>query len=556
MKNLSSKFSVKVISAIIALFVALTAIVAVTGGSNTAYAGLTSSFFLESTSFNGELSKGVFSYDSSEDIKIDANNVIYFGHTASNNKNSAKLSLRAKLNQLTSLGGGFATVKLSLDISDIPSGGAFIYAMALPERGSNFGANGALEFKFTKSGSDYVLAVYKNGTGVIVNNLSVGSIVNLVLDFDLDGTLKITEDSKDLSVVNIGNTMPTGYVAFGYTGAKCKVAMNSVTIEVANYLTPKNPGTIVEKFDNNEFNANLWWSEAKTGVKSPSFCHVENNYLRIANAHKPHFTSKYQYSNTSIEFDLFDYACYTEDEDGNPIEYSSESLTVYIGIANYSEDIYTSIKGQSSVKVSIGGTATAAGRDVTEVFKRVSMSNAGESVVGTLTTVNPCDKVLTNGRRTNVKIEVVDMVAKLWMKYDDMNDYGDPILTMQLRNQPTGYIRFGCYGDTQIDTNGWERTLIPNWSLDNITVKNLDLNPDICEMPAFKSNIYDTGSDWPYVDKDRDTDLLINRLDQSVATTEDKGCGGSIAGTAMIAVPALIGAAIVIKRRKDRNEEK
>ena len=556
MKNLTSKFSVKVISAIIALLVALTAIVAVMGGSNTAYAGLTSSFFLESSGFNGELSKGVFSYSADDDVKIDADNVIYFGHTESNKKTSAKLSLRAKLNQLTALGGEFATVMMSLDITDIPTGGAFIYSMALPDRNANFGAAGSLEFKFTKSQSDYVLVVYKSGTA-ITNKLSVGNKVNLFLDIDLDGTLKIVEDDTALSVVNIGTTMPTGYVAFGYTGAKCKVAMNSVVIEVADYSTPTNPGTIVERFDNNEFNANIWWSEAKTGVKSPSFCHVESNYLKISNAHKPHFTTMYPYSNCSVEFDFFDYACYTEDQDGNVLEYSSESMTVYIGIADYKEDVYTSIVNQSAVKVTIGGTASAAGRNVTEVFKRASISNAGTSVTATLTDVNPCDKVLSAGRRTNVKIEVVDMVAKLWMKYEDMNDYGDPILTMQLRNQPTGYIRFGCYGDTQIDSNGWHRTLVPNWSLDNITVKNLDLNPEICAMPEFKSNIYDTGSDWPYVDKDRDTDLLVNRLDQSVTSNKDEGCGGSIAGTAMVTIPAFIGAtAIIIKRRKDRNEEK
>ena len=231
-------------------------------------------------------------------------------------------------------------------------------------------------------------------------------------------------------------------------------------------------------------------------------------------------------------------------------------MTIYLGVGSYTEDIYTSITRATSLKVSIGGTTTAAGRDVTEVYKRVSMSCAGDSKVAELTTVNPCDKVLTNGRRTNVKIEVVDMVAKLWMKYDSDSSYGEPILEMQLRNQPTGYVRFGCYGDTQIDTNGWERTLTPNYSLDSIKIKNLDEDPKICDMPAFKSNIYDTGSDYPYVDKDRDTDLLENRLDQSVEM-QDGGCLGSIAQPATVVLPTIACLmAVMIIRRKNRNEEK
>lgn len=559
MKKLSNKFSVKIISAIIALFVALTAIIAVAPSANNAYAGLTSRFFLESSGFNGELSKGTFSYDTSDDVKIDADNVVYFGHTENKQGTTTKLGLRAKLVKRTDLVKDFVSANVSLSIEDIPENGAFIIAMAQPDRNSAFGVNGSIDFKFTKSGNDYVLGIYKNTSAsstALASNLSVGASVNLAFDIDLDGNLLMTEDSRTFPSVNLGKA-PEGFIAFGYTGAKCKVAMTSIVMSVADYNTPENPGTIIEKFSNNEFNANLWWSEAKTGVKAPSFCHVENNYLRISNAHKPHFTTMYPYSNTSVEFDFFDYACYTEDAEGNAIEYSSEALTVYFGIASYKEDIYTSIINNNAVKVSIGGTTTAAGRDVTEVFKRAGISNAGESVTATLTTVNPCDKVLTAGRRTNVKIEIVDLVAKLWMKYDDMNEYGDPILTMKLRNQPNGYIRFGCYGDTELDTNGWERTLIPNWSLDNITVKNLDINPNICEMPAFKSNVYDTGSDWPYVDKDRDTDLLINRLDQSVARTEDDGCGGSIVGTAIVIIPTLLGAtALVIKRRKDRYEEK
>ena len=323
-----------------------------------------------------------------------------------------------------------------------------------------------------------------------------------------------------------------------------------------SYVKPTNPGTIVENFDNNQFNANLWCSEAKIDAKSPSFVHVENGYLKISNAHKPHFTSMYQYGNLSLEFELFDYACYTEDEDGNPIEYSSEALTVYFGVASCTEDIYASIIRANSLKVNIGGTTTAAARDVTEVCKRVSMSCSGESKAATLTTVNPCDKVLANGRRTNVKIEVVERLAKLWMKYDDDLSYGEPILEMTLPNQPTGYVRFGSYGDTQVSDNGWERTLLPNYSIDSIKLENLDANPNICDMPEFRSNIYHTGSDWPYVDKDNDSDLLENRVEQPIKMQED-GCLGSIAQPTILVLSTIAClTAVLVIRRVNRNEEK
>ena len=557
MKKLSSIFSAKVILAIIlAMFLAITALFAVMP-TKQVYAGLSSSFFIESAGFNGSLSKGIFEYSTTDDVTIDSDNVIYFGHTESNTSKNTKLALRAKLNQLTEIGNGFATITLDMNIIDIPSGGTFVFAMGLPERKSNFGSNGSLEFAFTKSGEDYVLGVKKYNSPFSVSNLasglSVGEEVKLVIDINLDGSMQIVEEQNTLTNVNIGTTMPTGYVALGYKGEKCKTKLTNFVIELADYDNPTNPGDIVENFDNNEFNANLWWSEAQTGAQGPSYAHVENNYLKISNAHKPHFTSLYQYSNLSLEFELFDFGCYTEDEDGNPIEYSSEALTVFLGVGSYTEDIYTSITRTTSLKITIGGTTAGGGRDVTEVYNRVSFSSYGDTATATMTTVNPCDKVLTDGRRTNVKIEVVDMVAKLWLKYDTDASYGQPILEMKLRSQPTGYVRFGCYGDTQVDTNGWERTLMPNFSLDSIKLKNLDYEPKICAMPTFRSNVYDTGSDWPYVDKDRDTDLLVNRLDQ---TTANSGCSGSIVETMGVALlTIMIAMVFVIKRRKSSNEK-
>lgn len=561
MKKATSKFSVKALMAAFAALVMLLSFALAITPTKSAYAGLTNTYFLESAGFNGALSKGTFNYDSSDDIKIDGDNVIYFGSTANNEKTSAKLAVLAKLNRLTELGSDFVTANMTLDVTDIPAGGAFVYAMGLPSRNSAFGTAGAVEFRVVKASSGYALKVVKNtdsGTTVIAENLAIDSSVDLSIDINADTSVSITADgSTILSSAQIGY-LPTGYVAFGFTGAKCNVAISKIMISLSDYHTPENPGTIKENFSNNEFNANIWWSEAKTGVASPSFAHVENSYLRISNAHKPHFTSLYQYSNLSLEFDLFDYGCYQEDEDGNVISYTSETFTVFLGCSSYNEDIYTSIRSNTNTRINIGVIEGSAGRDVTSVSNIVSVSNAGTSVKATMTDVNPCDATLTNGRRTRVKIEVVDLNLKLYLKYSDQSSFGQPIIETTLRTQPTGYVRFGCYGDNQLDANGWERTLVPNFSIDTIELKNLDAEPNICAMPEFKSNVYDMGDDWPYVDTDRNTDLLGNRLDQSVVNNgEDGGCGGSVVGTAMVTIPAVVGAVtLTCIRRKKRNEEK
>lgn len=556
MKKLTSAFSVKLIS-IIVLIAMIFGTMAIALPARSAKAGLTSSFMLESAGFNGALSKGTFSYDSGDDISIDEDNIIYFGMNDGITRSTANLVTKARLNKLTDIGSDFIEVDLALTITDIPANGEFVFALALPSRNSLIGEAGSLEFVFKKSSDTYALTVQEvtsSGKTIVSADKNVGSSVNLTIDINLDKTVSIVEDG--VLIVNSASisNIPEGYVGFGYRGAECKVAMNNVVVVVADYDKPTNPGTIVEKFNNNEFNANLWWSEAKPGVKAPSFCHVENNYLRISNAHKPHFTTLYQYSNLSLEFELFDFMGYEEDEEGNVLSYAGESLTIYFGCANYTEDIYTSIVSNNTTRVNIGTIASGQGRNVAEVSNTISVTNFGSSQTFTMGDVNPCDVNKHQDRRVCVKIEIVDLNLKVWMKYLEQGSYGDPIADVTLRDQPTGYVRFGCYGDTQIDAvGGWARTLIPGYSIDNITLSNLDVDPENCEMPPFKSNIYDTGSDWPYVNTDRNSDLLGNRV--SVDTGEQGGCNSSIGGGVALLAPAIAGSAIVIYRRKKRNEK-
>ena len=62
MKKTANKFSVKTIISVVAALMLMLAFTFALMPVNSAQAGLTSKFYLESASFNGALSKGTFDY--------------------------------------------------------------------------------------------------------------------------------------------------------------------------------------------------------------------------------------------------------------------------------------------------------------------------------------------------------------------------------------------------------------------------------------------------------------------------------------------------------------
>ncbi len=522
----------------------------------TARAGLTSSILVESAAFNGALSSGTFVFDDDHDIAVNEQNAIIFG-SGDGEGTEAQLTARARLNIYA--GGAiedFAETELDITVSSIPAGGEFIIAYGLSGPRETFGSEGAVEFKIINE-NGYKLCVEKvtGGEGELIAAKALdGDDFQFYFDLNNDETITVTDNGEIVfDALDVG-CVPEGYFSIGYTGAKCTVTVNNMLIRTYSYERPENveiTGDLLEDFDTGEFNINLWESRSNTGAATPSYVRVENGVLRFNNTEKAHFTTKYKYSNFELNFDLLDVNCIAYDENHNPIEYSSDALEIIFGVADYSEDVSTSMFADN-YGVRFGGWIHGQ-TDSTQISDQLVLS--GPQVEGSQgfllsampETCNPFNAETTAGRSANIKIIIQDMNFRLYMKYDDEEwEYdadneiiSEPVLEYPLRFTPNGYIRFCAYGSEK---------LFPNFSIDNIEIINLDENKQVIDNIGFDGNNYDIGDDYDYTDTDDDSDLIGNRIEAG------GGCSGSIAAAAFVPavlIPSAL-AVIMIKKRRNR----
>jgi hypothetical protein len=163
---------------------------------------------------------------------------------------------------------------------------------------------------------------------------------------------------------------------------------------------------------------------------------------------------------------------------------------------------------------------------------------------------NPYDPVLTAGRRTDVRVKIVDGLMQVWLKYEDTEAFSEtPAIEYDFGSTPVGFLRFCTYGSTAINPDGLDKTMPGNFAIDNISVLNLD-NAEVKQTTTveFKTNKYEFGEDYVYVDPDNDKDLLSNRLQGVTRTETQEGCGSVL--SAISALPVVCATAFVLWRKR------
>ena len=486
-----------------------------------ASAGLVTTALITDTSIQGnkvptDIFRGV---SSSDDVTV-SDGELRFGYQSTKTANTTKFMLRARIN-VSDYAELFASFSAKVIPSEIPSNGRFVVAFGLPSYSATIGNVDTLEIAIISVSGGYKLSVDELTVKDTRNNLATSSFLTLNggafilgVSIEMDGGIIVKTNDEIACQTAIGSA-PAGYFAMGYTGAKCKVALDDISLTVYDYDAPQNvelTGETVETFENGEYNSNVWYSRAKAGRKSPSYLHAEdvlmkdgstNGVLRFNNVGEAYFTTKFKYSNFDLTFDLLDVGAPEYDDKGNLVNTATSVFEILLGVQDFRETVGVSMSPQAGrYRIRFGDNV-----DYTKVSNTVSIRQGNPllSQYNFPDTCNPFDPDLTDDRVANVRVLSQDTKLKVWIKYEDQNWQNEPFIEYNFDSTPIGYIRFGTYGDGG-DQGG-------SFSIDNIKLLNTD-KADVKDTTTvdFKTNLVEFGNDYEYVDNDDPSDLLGNSL--------------------------------------------
>ena len=360
----------------------------------------------------------------------------------------------------------FVVVEGQLKFNKIPEGQSFVIALGVREMEPSLGDAENVEVTFSNNGGIKfsVNAYDADGNQQTVcaqkaSGIAIGQSTKLRIAITKDSVLQVAINGKSVC----SEKLPVsggGKIAFLQTGG-CAAEISGLQITGYEYDRPENTnvsedfekGLDISKIDL----ANTY--EVGGSLMAPGRVVVEdyngNKVLMMVNAGGYYFTTKYQYSNFEMTFDV-PYAQMSRDmlyDDGTGYFYS---FGVLFGV---SSDANASWKNTDAVE---GILFERSGR----------VSSVKTKGLEKVTESHPYGKEF---QPFTVKLSVVDGKVTVGIKWVTEKNYeilGSYTLT---GGSPTGYIRFA------IPEMG-------NMAIDNLKIANLDENPSLIET-EYKNGI-------------------------------------------------------------------
>lgn len=467
------------------------------------------------------------------------------------------------------------------------------FSWGLEDYTDKIGTNGGLQVYF-KAGSTGKITV---GTELVGNNATkketpdvadIGEEFNFTVQITVDKKLKVFIGNVDATpelVQDYTNPFVGGVFAFGQKG-KVTAEIFSLVIDYYGYSTCNAPN-YTETFDATDplhtdskagYNKKMFASYGKTSIFMPSFVEVKtneqtgNSYLRIQNVNYSHIMTRYAYSNFEMTFDLFDMPNKVVlDQDGNVISYCAPHLMIYVGcqsIQSNSSSINPYLTTQYGW-IAVGNNNNDYQNDLhlRQVATTVNSVKYFRDGAGRVLESAPCTDLsyqTLDGSQTKtppnllevtesgvskpmkVKVSLIDGVYKLYVIYasDYVNenswDQVGATLMLNLGYTPKGFVGIGFSGSRTEPTNGNKyATLSGTASIDNLTIKNMDVGANIITNVPYLNNVEEGRTDtvYNYNDFYNDNDLLNNRLNSK---------GLDTTGIIIIVASALVVAGIAV----------
>lgn len=506
------------------------------------------------------------------------------------NAEFSSLFAKAKIRNLKEYGvTGLFSMKLTLNLQNIEANGKYSVCFGLKNVKDYIGAANSFDVEFTYDDGIYVGVNYYDADGNQsevykkrkFGALSLNNDITLEISATTDNKLTVTIDG-DAYVSNRSVSDLSGYVSF------CSEGQNDVVLSDAEVVSYKYdaPETIdyTETFDNG-YNANVFSSQSKASPMNPSSLSVENGKLVFKNTAGAYFSTRYQYSNFELTFDISDLYNEAEfNENGEPTKLISNWFGIAFGVDSIDLSADATVPQTSWLQfegVPIYSTPPN-GEDHTKAWSNpryVTWENGTARDVQPMYGANGKSFSLWNkndvkGNTVNVKFTMTDGLIELYYRLDGDYDWGTPYYSYDLGTVRTGYVRIFTWGETTLNPKGLAYQSVANFTIDNFSIKNTDNDAakKVTEAPGYKSNLREKTPDFDYATNPDKNDLLGEKLKNNGSDTQNtanvpsgntqmylstkNGCGSSVnasfaTGAAML---ALTSAGIILFGRKKDEE--
>lgn len=319
-----------------------------------------------------------------------------------------------------------------------------------------------------------------------------GDQFTLAFVADVNGGLVLSINGETLINNANANFDAEGYTGFAQTGASQVEISN---IEMIGYTndTPIN-ADIRETFTDNEFNALALYSLSDWTKEENKGIYVEDEAIAFKNAATAHLSTKREYSNVDVSFDLVVGRVTKVDANGVTLRSVSRGFAMVFGAEDYKV-------GAGDIMVEFSHTNSDFLHPKVDTILRVRQGTEKLVEVQLDESLNIFSERLPADTVVNVWVTMLDGELTVWLKYA-----GDMIFTKalvyDLGTTPNGFVQIVSDG---YDSGNPESTLC-NMKLDNLCFTNFDKDR-MTETLAFRSSIWDT-SDFEYEDEWDYSDLL------------------------------------------------
>lgn len=362
----------------------------------------------------------------------------------------------------------------TLQIMELPENDKFIFAMGLDSIEANRGEPGNIEVEFTNNGGLQVgvTAYDENGEASVLESpkklgieleelfaLSVTATTDHKVSISINGQSVFSLDGLE------GLEGRIGFLQAGNSG----IQITQCTADFLHYDRPQNTN-IVEDFETEIYNNNLFTTNFISGVRYPSYIAVEefdgNNALHFYNMKLGYFGTKHTYSNFEFTFDVPYYLrSNVKDENGNTVEGPTKEFVLSFG--------------DDALDFSGFGYATSTEAIAVTSQRAYGMNHKPEKFRVEYDKLGYFDPETNEG--FSVMLRVVDGHMELGMKSLDAEEF-DIIAEADYEDFRTGYIKIWSVNEG-------------NFIIDNIKITNLDDNANLIDVDfqsaAFVSEDFD-----------------------------------------------------------------
>lgn len=467
-----------------------------------------------------------------EDSWFDAGDVgiqngkIVFGDSA--NATTRIVSSKKVSNMKSSGKEKLMDAEFCIKVTRVEAGKLFGFAFGLEKPSSKIPSADSNLIALKSEDDSFKLVLYsydKNGSCTVIFEKdgldAFNKNVKIDLNVNVDGGISVKLDGSVVYENLNAEIDAEGFVGFGQNG-KFSAEIRDLRVDAYENVTPMN-SDVFETFDNDEYNAELLYSQGKTGYAAPSYVVCEGGKFVFKNAgtgatesyvvsnspsdvrtyyynQTSYISTAYIYSNVDLSFD-----CRFLGE--NSADSSGFSVILGRDFANESTE---------NLKTEAKDIAEGIKKDLWEIrFGKSDRSIVSDTIAGYIELFNGKNSVdvaeipkdlnvfsdENYGKPFSVWVQMTDGNLRVYIKFDGSLAF-TKVYGYEMSDTPQGCVQIRANGSTE---EGIFSTL-GNFSVDNLSVTNFDLNAKK-KVVKYRSNIWNT-DDFVYEDTWNDDDII------------------------------------------------